>query len=136
MRRNFLESVIDVIQREGRTVLFSSHLVHEVERVADHVVIIEAGRLVTSMPTDSLKQNVKRIIVRAPGKPDFTGLTGVLRVRPAGDDFVLTVRDFDEKTKVQVQELGAEIREVGATSLEEAFIELVGQPGSTEVIGQ
>ena len=53
-----------------------------------------------------------------------------------GGDFVLTVRDYDERTKARVQELGAEIREVAGTSLEEAFVELVGQPGSTEVIGQ
>jgi ABC-2 type transport system ATP-binding protein len=56
VRRDFLESIIQIIQQEGRTVLFSSHLVHEVERVADQIVVIDSGRLLVSARTDDLKQ--------------------------------------------------------------------------------
>ena len=56
VRRDFLESIIQIIQQEGRTVLFSSHLVHEVERVADQIVVIEQGRLLTSARLDELKE--------------------------------------------------------------------------------
>jgi ABC-2 type transport system ATP-binding protein len=55
VRRDFLESIIQVIQQEGRTVLFSSHLLHEVERVADCVVMIDGGRLVKCAGLDDLK---------------------------------------------------------------------------------
>lgn len=55
VRRDVLASIIQVIQQEGRTVLFSSHLLHEVERVADQVVIIDRGRLVQSGSTEELK---------------------------------------------------------------------------------
>lgn len=55
VRRDFLQSIIQLIQREGRTVLFSSHLLHEVERVADQVVIIDHGRLVQSGSLEDLK---------------------------------------------------------------------------------
>jgi len=54
-RRDFLESIIQLIQREGRTVLFSSHLLHEVERVADQVVILANGRLALSASLDAFK---------------------------------------------------------------------------------
>ena len=56
VRRDFLESIIQIIQQEGRTVLFSSHLVHEVERVADQIVVIEQGRPLLSARLDELKQ--------------------------------------------------------------------------------
>ena len=55
VRRDFLESIIQLMQQEGRTVLFSSHLLHEVERVADRVVIIDKGRLVQAGSIDDLK---------------------------------------------------------------------------------
>jgi len=55
VRRDFLESIIQLIQQDGRTVLLSSHLLHEVERVADQVVIIDQGRMVMSGTVDSLK---------------------------------------------------------------------------------
>jgi ABC-2 type transport system ATP-binding protein len=57
VRRDFLESIIQLIQEEGRTVLFSSHLLHEVERVADQVVIIDGGRLVQSGSVEELKSS-------------------------------------------------------------------------------
>ncbi|SPE38391.1 ABC transporter related protein (fragment) [Candidatus Sulfopaludibacter sp. SbA3] len=55
VRRDFLESIIQLIQQEGRTVLFSSHLLHEVERVADQVVILDRGRLVRSGSIEEFK---------------------------------------------------------------------------------
>ena len=55
VRRDFLESIIHLIQQEGRTVLLSSHLLHEVERVADQVVILDQGRLVRSGSIEDLK---------------------------------------------------------------------------------
>src|SRR5881398_2130432 len=46
VRRDILEAIIRAVADEGRTVLFSSHLLHEVERVADHVALIDQGRVV------------------------------------------------------------------------------------------
>jgi ABC-2 type transport system ATP-binding protein len=57
VRRDFLDSIIQLIQQEGRTVLFSSHLLHEVERVADQIVIVDKGRLVQSGSIDDLKRS-------------------------------------------------------------------------------
>jgi ABC-2 type transport system ATP-binding protein len=56
VRRDFLQSIIQLIQQEGRTVLFSSHLLHEVERVADQVVILDHGRLVRSGSVEEFKR--------------------------------------------------------------------------------
>ena len=56
MRRDFLESIIQLMQNEGRTVLFSTHLLHEAERVADQVIILEEGRLAMSGSMDEIKQ--------------------------------------------------------------------------------
>jgi len=60
VRRDFLEGIIQLIQREGRTVLFSSHLLHEVERVADQVVLIDHGRLIHSGSLEELKLSMGR----------------------------------------------------------------------------
>ena len=48
VRRDILEAIIHTIADEGRTVLFSSHLLDEVERVAHHVTMISHGRIVMS----------------------------------------------------------------------------------------
>ena len=55
VRRDILEAIIRTIAHEGRTVLFSSHLLDEVERVADHVTMISRGRVALSASLDELK---------------------------------------------------------------------------------
>jgi ABC-2 type transport system ATP-binding protein len=57
VRRDILGAVIRTIAHEGRTVLFSSHLLDEVEQVADHVTLINHGRVALSAPLDVIKQS-------------------------------------------------------------------------------
>src|SRR5205807_7719748 len=57
VRRDILGAIIRAIADEGRTVLFSSHLLNEVERVSDHVTMIDKGRIVFSAPLDDIKES-------------------------------------------------------------------------------
>lgn len=56
VRRDILEAIIRTIAEAGRTVLFSSHLLDEVERVAHHVTMISRGRIVLSAPLHEIKE--------------------------------------------------------------------------------
>jgi ABC-2 type transport system ATP-binding protein len=55
VRRDILGAIIRTIAGEGRTVLFSSHLLEEVEQVADHVTMIDHGRVVLSAPLETIR---------------------------------------------------------------------------------
>ena len=57
VRRDILGAGIRTIAEEGRTVLFSSHLLEEVEQVADHVTMMHQGRIVLSAPLDTIRQS-------------------------------------------------------------------------------
>src|ERR1035438_8118672 len=57
VRRDILEAIIRVVAEEGRTVLFSSHLLDEVERVANQVVMLKDGRVVLSGRTEDVRGN-------------------------------------------------------------------------------
>jgi len=57
VRRDILGAVLRTIADEGRTVLFSSHLLEEVEQVADHVTMISKGTIVLSAPLNEIKQS-------------------------------------------------------------------------------
>src|SRR3954464_11237568 len=56
VRRDIVGAVIRTIADEGRTVLFSSHLLDEVEQVADHVTMIRNGTIVLSAPLREIKE--------------------------------------------------------------------------------
>src|SRR6478752_1429446 len=55
VRRDILGAIVRTIADEGRTVLFSSHLLDEVEQVADHVTMMDRGRIVLSAPLDEVR---------------------------------------------------------------------------------
>src|SRR5256714_14337321 len=57
VRRDIVGAIIRTIAHEGRTVLFSSHLLDEVEQVADHVTMISEGRIVLSAPLNEIKES-------------------------------------------------------------------------------
>ena len=56
VRRDILGAIIRTIAHEGRTVLFSSHLLEEVEQVADHVTMINKGRIVLSASLEEIRE--------------------------------------------------------------------------------
>jgi ABC-2 type transport system ATP-binding protein len=62
-RKQFNRDVIDHLQAERRTVFYSSHLLYEVETVADAVGILDQGRIVRYGSTEELQRDVKRIVL-------------------------------------------------------------------------
>ena len=64
VRREILSAIIRTIAEEGRTVLFSSHLLDEVERMADWVAMIDRGRIVLCGPLEEIKAAHRRLTLR------------------------------------------------------------------------
>ena len=64
VRRDILSAIVRTVADEGRTVVFSSHLLDEVERVADTVVMIHQGRIVLKDSLDQIKATHTRLTVR------------------------------------------------------------------------
>jgi len=88
VRRDILGAIIRTIADEGRTVLFSSHLLDEVERVADHVAMIDRGRIVLDGPLDAIKGRHRRVAIRldAP-RPSAPPLPAAIAVEGEGRDW-------------------------------------------------
>ena len=85
VRRDVLDAVIRTIADEGRTVLFSSHLLGEVEQVADHVTMISQGKLVLSAPLYAIKES-HRVDGRVPSLDEiFVANVGMMPAAPGPD---------------------------------------------------
>jgi ABC-2 type transport system ATP-binding protein len=63
VRNDILAAVIRTVADEGRTVFFSSHLLEEIERVADHIAMLHQGKLVLCAPLDEIKMQYRRITI-------------------------------------------------------------------------
>jgi ABC-2 type transport system ATP-binding protein len=127
VRRDFLEGVIELIQTEGRTVFFSSHIVHEVERVADWVGIIDAGKLIHCSTLDDLKAQVKQMVLAFDTMPaSFNCIPSVLSIEIDGRQAAVTVQDYGEATLSAAKSLHPSEIRVDDLSLEDIFVAMVG----------
>ncbi|NKB68852.1 MAG: ATP-binding cassette domain-containing protein [Candidatus Latescibacteria bacterium] len=126
VRRDFLEGIIGLIQEEGRTVFLSSHLVHEVERIADRVAIIEEGRLVTEGDIDTVKEGVKRVVVQLGEGRELQDIAGLRQMQGDGAQRLLTVEGYGDEQAAQIEAQGGQILDVVDLGLEDAFVAYVG----------
>jgi len=127
-RREFLELAIDVIQRDGRTILFSSHILSDVERIADRVGILVGGRLAVDCPLEALKRRVRKLrLVFAETPPQRLALTDIVRQEVQGREMLLTVADWDEHKQAYLETYGPINCSVVPMSLEDIFLECTGR---------
>jgi ABC-2 type transport system ATP-binding protein len=93
IRKDFLRDVVGSLQGEGITVFFSSHLLYELEPVADGVVILEGGRIVLNSPTERLRERIKRLILPASQAQVAADLPGLLDIQTRGGQVAAVVED-------------------------------------------
>ncbi|MEO5768360.1 MAG: ABC transporter ATP-binding protein [Polyangia bacterium] len=127
LRREFLDTVLSLVATEQRTVILSSHVLSDIERIADRVMILHHGQLLLNSPLDDLKENARRLrFVFPAAPPERLPLPGAFAVRRSGRELLTTVMEFDEATVTRLAStLGARV-EATPVKLDELFIDLVG----------
>ncbi|HYW79238.1 MAG TPA: ABC transporter ATP-binding protein [Thermoguttaceae bacterium] len=129
VRRDFLESLIQIIQRQGRTILFSSHILGDVERVADRIGILVDGVLRVDCPTDRFKESLRKVVLQFDAEPpEFPGCDGLVSNRQVGSKLELVVMGFNGRHQQLVESLSPRTVEVIDLNLEDAFIEYTRGP--------
>ncbi len=126
VRHEFLEAMISNVQAEGGTVFFSTHLLHEMERVADEVAMIHNGSLRLRGSLEEIKRDFKKLRAVYPNVvPDTFPLDGIVRAESNHHQALLTVSKYDPSMDDALLGNGAESVEVLDLSLEEIFVETV-----------
>ncbi|GMW02788.1 MAG: hypothetical protein AMXMBFR84_39240 [Candidatus Hydrogenedentota bacterium] len=133
VRRDILGAIVRTVAEEGRTVVFSSHLLDEVERVADRVVMISGGKAVLSDKLDDLKERHRAITLRFPeavkAPPSWTGALGW---SGHGRDWTVVCDGALDSVKAQAVSAGAEVVSESVPSLEDIFVARAGRKARTE----
>jgi ABC-2 type transport system ATP-binding protein len=129
VRRDFLESLIQIIQRQGRTILFSSHILGDVERVADRIGIMIGGVLRVDCRTETFRESIRKIVLEFIGSPpDAADVPGLVSWRQVGNCLELVLVGYDDEQREAVEQLRPQSIEVLDLNLEDAFIEYTRGP--------
>ena len=135
-RREFLETSIQLLNREGTAILFSSHHMNDVERLGGRVVLLDGGKVRLDRQLDQIHEDhciamIPRSAVR--DSAAIENLPGCLRARPVFDDWHAVFQGTPESVRRQLKEaLGLDGIRCVSVPLEELFVELVGNERPVE----
>lgn len=93
-RSRMLSFLVDLVAEDSSTVVISSHILSDVEKIIDWVVCLDAGRLIVSAPLDELQETYAEWIVHSPA--------GFLPPR-YGESWILTAEGDSHQARLQVR---------------------------------
>jgi ABC-2 type transport system ATP-binding protein len=129
-RTELLEALAEVLLDEGRSVLFSSHNAHDIERLADSIAFLHAGRLLSLQDKESFLSSWRRVVGQGELPADVQAWPELALLRRNGQLAELKLRSYSEALSERLRSQGFQIHKVEAMSLEDIFISTVraGEP--------
>src|SRR5882757_8368093 len=105
-RRSLLQSMLYVTRQPNRTILFSSHLLSDVERVADRIAVLDGGVLRADCTVELFRDSVRHYILRFKDTPPSTPkISGLLESFRTDNELAITVANVTSETEKQLAEL-------------------------------
>jgi ABC-2 type transport system ATP-binding protein len=129
-RRSLLELMIYVTRKADRTILFSSHLLSDVERVADEIAVLDDAVLRAHCSLETFRRHVRQVVLKftdtPPALPPIPGLLHAMRL---GNELRLTIANYDDHVEQLLTAMGPTRIEPIDMNLEDAFIDYLGRRG-------
>ncbi len=125
VRRDILSAVIKTVSDEGRTVIFSSHLLEEVERVCDHLMMLDKGRVLLFDSMENILAKHRRFVVKRDERMEskiWLDFEGVICVKNNQDEWSIDIHGEDDKFKAQLAGNNLTLLSERTLSLNEIFI--------------
>jgi ABC-2 type transport system ATP-binding protein len=122
-RRSLLESMVFATRKSDRTIIFSSHLLADIERMADHIAVLDYSILRAQCSLETFRSCVQQFVLRfdAP-PPKLPPIRGLIQCIVRANQVRLTVANVTQETRAALQFLGAASIEEVPISLEDAFV--------------
>jgi ABC-2 type transport system ATP-binding protein len=123
VRRDILAAIIRTVADEGRTVLFSSHLLDEVSRVADRMAMVHRGKIVLAGTLEEVQRSHRRVTVHFErAQATAPSLPGALWCEGSGSEWTFLCNGGLDDLKRAAASLGAQVVEEAEPTLDEIFV--------------
>lgn len=132
-RRELLATLMELSLDNRHTVLFSTHITSDLERIATHVAVMREGKIVLFDELDSVKDRVKRLRLSANTPfPDRLTIRTSIRTQTDGCHALATVTEVSDDLLAELrQQFNATIA-VEDLNLEDIFVELHQVPSAQD----
>jgi ABC-2 type transport system ATP-binding protein len=128
-RRDFLEISIQLLNREGSTILFSSHYMNDVERIGNRIALLDQAKIVLDRPLDSIRENTCLALIPEFAVKDASVLHSLqhcLHARQTADSWRALIEGAPEDVRPRLDEIFGSVGiRCTRIPLEELFVEIV-----------
>jgi ABC-2 type transport system ATP-binding protein len=132
-RKEFLESLIELLHESGTTIILSSQQMTDLERIADHIGLMAHGQMRLEMPLEDLKRSYRRVFLTGSGLPPehtLQPLTGVATHKRHPGYLELIHENWSAAAEAHLLRQFPDTRlEQSPLSLEEIFLIYADAPG-------
>ncbi len=126
VRREVLDGILDAVSGEGGSVVYASHLVHDLERVADRVIVLDDGHIRLEDDLDALKRRIRRArAVFETDAPPAPTIPGSIDLAVDGRVLTVTAEATNGGLDASLRALGAHEVAIESLSLEEILVALL-----------
>ena len=132
-RRGLLETIVRITRDSQRTILLSSHVLADIERVADEVAILDGAVLRANCSLEHFRSKLVRYVLRyrpdkpIPQVPEPANVPGLLQVTRGAHEIVLSLVNDTPATKQFIDSLAPDECEELPLDLEQAFVDYLGR---------
>lgn len=134
-RRSLVESMIYLTRRADRTIFFSSHDLADVERVADHLAVLDYSVLRACCPLETFRDSVQEVKLGFAGPPPaLPAIPGLLQAFRTERELRVTCVHYNDATERALRALEPRTLERLPLGLEDAFISYLGERGEKTFI--
>lgn len=126
MRRSFMEGVIELLAQEGTAILFSSHQLDQVERLADRIAFMNRGHIVLNRSAASLREDAVRMLVEGITREQARTCSEVLAARKVEGRVAVTLLTDESRARSMLEEdLPGHVVQTQALGLEDLFVDIM-----------
>lgn len=129
VRKDILNALVRTVADDGRTAIFSSHLLDEVEQMSDYVFMVDRGKLVLEGDIDDIKQQHTRMVLRfetprekAPLLRGLLSAVAELTTQQGGQTWQVVCHDSIESIRHAAASAGGQVLQARGASLQEIFV--------------
>ena len=126
VRKDILNAIVRTVADDGRTAIFSSHLLDEVELMSDYVFMFDGGQLIVQGSLDDVKAEHQQATVRFSTPYETLQFKGLLSAQPCMGSWNVVCHGKYEQVLQQLSAMGGEVTQCRSASLQEIFVARAG----------
>jgi ABC-2 type transport system ATP-binding protein len=134
-RHSLLQAMVFVTRNGDQTILFSSHMMADVERVVDRIAVLDHGVLLAECSLDTFRQSVRQFVLSFKGSPpELETLPGLLQQVRTDHELIVTLANPAPETIARLHALAPGSLIETSLGLEDAFINYLSEPGTSSFL--